>query len=111
MMREYLMELGVSPSRILVDPHTRHTTTNLRNAGRFMLELGISHGLIVTGFESAIFSQAFYLGYPDLSTFLLRCQDELGYAVGELSGVDDHHIAFVPDAACPTPTYHDPLDH
>ena len=111
MMREYLLELGVSPRRILVDPHARHTTTNLRNAGRCMLALGLSRGLIVTGFESAIFSQAFYLGYPDLSTFLLRCQSELGYEVGALTGIDDHHIAFTPDPACPTPSYHDPLDY
>jgi hypothetical protein len=110
MMREYLMELGVSPSRILVDPHARHSTTNLRNAGRLMLELSLSRALIITGFESPVFSQGFYFGNPTLSTFTLRCRKELGYCVGELISIDDNRIEFTPDPACLTPSYDDPLD-
>lgn len=110
LMREHLMDTGVSPSRILVDPFARHTPTNLRNAGRLMLDLGLSRGLIVTGFERAVFSQAFYLANGDLSTFNLRCQHTLGYQVGGLEPVDDNHILFQPSGACRTPGYSDPLD-
>lgn len=110
LMREHLMDKGVSPNRILVDPFARHTPTNLRNAGRLMLDLGLSRGLIVTGFERAIFSQAFYLSDGDLSTFNLRCQRTLGYQVGDLEPVDDNHILFQPSGACRTPSYSDPLD-
>lgn len=110
MMREQLMDQGVSPSHILVDPHARHTTTNLRNAGRLMLDHSLSRGLIITGFDSPVFSQAFYLGNPNLSTFLLRCRRELGYSVGELTEVDEHRIEFTPSSACTRPTYFDPID-
>ena len=40
-MKKYLMEAHSIPeAAILVDPHARHTTTNLRNAARMMLRSG-----------------------------------------------------------------------
>lgn len=110
MMREQLLRLGVNSDQILVDPYARHSTTNLRNAGRMMRSLGMTRGLIVTGFDRSTFSQAFYFGHPLLSTFALRCQTELGYSIGELDRVDDYHIAFYPSADVTTPSYDDPLD-
>ncbi len=110
MMRARLLELGIAADQILVDPHARHSTTNLRNAGRLMNSLRLVHGLIVTGFERTTFSQAFYFAYAGLSTFTLRCQRELGYSVGTLRAVDDHHIEYTPSAAVATPSYFDPLD-
>ena len=110
MMRALLMDKGVSAGRIIVDPHARHTTTNLRNAGRLMLRHHLSRALIITGFEAPLFSQAFYLGHPNLSTFLLRCLAELGYSVGSLHAIDEHRILFRPAAACLTPDDRDPLD-
>ncbi len=110
MMRARLLELGIAADQILIDPHARHSTTNLRNAGRMMNSLRFSRGLIVTGFERSTFSQAFYFAHAGLSTFALRCQRELGYSVGTLREVDDHHIEFTPSAAVATPSYSDPLD-
>lgn len=110
MMREFLLERGVPEDRVLVDPHARHSTTNLRNAGRLMRELGLQRGLIVTGYERAVFSQQFYFANPVLSTFLARCQATLGYGVGALKEVDDHHVAFSPAAEVARPNYLDPWD-
>lgn len=110
MMRTRLLELGILAEQILVDPHARHSTTNLRNAGRMMRSLGISRGLIVTGFDRPSFSQAFYFAHAGISTFNLRCQRELGYSVGTLREVDAHHIAYTPSDAVERPSYSDPLD-
>ena len=46
MMRDYLIERDVPADRILLEPHARHTTTNLRNAGRIMRALGLETGLL-----------------------------------------------------------------
>lgn len=41
-MKRYLIEaLDVPESAIIIDPHARHTTTNLRNAARLMFRYGI----------------------------------------------------------------------
>jgi DNA-directed RNA polymerase beta subunit len=37
-MKRYLLEHGISEAAIVVEPCARHSTTNLRNAGRFMLK-------------------------------------------------------------------------
>jgi hypothetical protein len=55
MLREYLLDHGASEEQILVEPHARHTTTNLRNAGRMLRSLGLHSALVVTGFESETF--------------------------------------------------------
>jgi hypothetical protein len=110
MMREHLLDLHIAAERILVEPYARHTTTNLRNAGRFMRQGGLTSGLIVTGFDRAVFSQAFYLAHAGLSTFHARCQEELGYIVGDLRREDDHHIAFSPAPEVDAPNYADPWD-
>ena len=41
-MKRYLMEQhGIPETALIVDPHARHTTTNLRNAARIILRYGI----------------------------------------------------------------------
>ena len=111
MMRQYLIDKGVPADRILVDAHARHSTTNLRNAGRMMNDLGLKRGLIATGFESkSSFDQHFYFARPVLSTFHLRSKSTLGYQVGQLKNVDRHHIAFKPSSKCARVDYSDPLD-
>lgn len=41
-MKRYLMEiLGIPEKAIIIEPHARHTTTNLRNASRLLLKYGI----------------------------------------------------------------------
>jgi hypothetical protein len=109
-MRDYAIGKQVDPAKILVDPYARHSTTNLRNAGRMMRDLGLSRGLITTGFDEPMFDQAFYFGEEYLSTFADRCQEDLGYLVGDLTSIDAHHIAFKPAPEVATVDYRDPLD-
>lgn len=93
LMREWLLGNGVDPGRVLVEPCARHTTTNLRNAGRMVLAAGAREALVVTSHP-----QSRYLAYPWRSSFHLRCLVELGYRVGELAFVGPMHIAFRPSA-------------
>lgn len=79
MKRHLVSRLGLPADRVLIDPYARHTTTNLRNAGRFMLAHGFEEALVVT-----TFGQGFYIGAQDISSFRLRCERELGYTVGRL---------------------------
>jgi hypothetical protein len=105
LMREWLLERGVAASRILVEPCARHTTTNLRNAGRILLAHGAREALVVTSDEPdwlprragwRFAEQSYYLGFPWLSTFHLRCLVELGYRVGELEWLEPMHVRFRP---------------
>lgn len=111
MMRDRLIARGVPPARIVVDPFARHSTTNLRNAARVMLQTGLKRALIITGFDNEMFDQAFYFANPILSTYQQRCRAELGYLVGELSSVDDHRVAFTPAPDCAKLDYRDPFDY
>ncbi len=113
-MKDALVALGVPAEKILVDARARHTTTNLRNAGRMMRKLGMSKGVVVTiggGVAgSNLFGQDFYLAHPTLSTFHSRCERELGYRVGELRGIDEGRIELVPSPSVDRPSFRDPLD-
>ena len=79
-MKKYLVtELGVPADAILIDPHARHTTTNVRNAARQIYRYGIPFdkmALIVTdeGQSSSI----------ENASFAARCLRELGYKPYEL---------------------------
>ena len=102
LMREWLRERGVEPARIVVEPCARHTTTNLRNAGRILLARGVDEALIVTSdgpprsFRRRVAEQGYYLGFPWRTGFHLRCLVELGYRVGELAWLEPHHVVFRP---------------
>src|SRR5262249_6756461 len=48
LMKEWLVARGVDPARVVVEPCARHTTTNLRNAGRIVLAHGAREALVVT---------------------------------------------------------------
>jgi hypothetical protein len=76
MKQALLREFNVSADRIVIDAYARHTTTNVRNSGRFMLAYGIKNATIVSGVP-----QTLYLSYPALS-FTARCQRELGAQTG-----------------------------
>jgi hypothetical protein len=103
-LKAELVRLGVPAERIAVEPHARHSTTNLRNAARFMLARGLSRALVVTSFD-----QSFYFSRPRLSTFHRRARKELGYEVGRLVLVDAYRSAFWPSERC-LEEGDDPLD-
>jgi hypothetical protein len=105
LMREWLLERGLDEGRILVEPCARHTTTNLRNAGRMVLAAGATEALVVSSDRPdwrpsragwRFTEQSYYLGFPWLSSFHLRCLVELGYRVGELEWLEPMHVRFRP---------------
>jgi hypothetical protein len=93
LMRQWLIGRGVDAARILVEPCARHTTTNLRNAGRMVLAAGADEALVVTNG-----SQTYYLAFPWRSSFHVRCMVELGYRVGALTWLGPMHVVFRPSA-------------
>ncbi len=81
-MKRFLIdELGMPEQAVLVDPHARHTTTNLRNAARILYRYGVpfaSKALITTDpYQSA---------YIENAGFNERCMRELGYLPHQLLG-------------------------
>jgi hypothetical protein len=74
-MKEYLMaELGVPADAIIMEPHARHTTTNIRNVSRLVATYGIpmdKPGIICTTGE--------HIGAVLSAKFEKRCINELGY--------------------------------
>ena len=90
-MKQWLLAHGVAEERVVLEPCARHSHTNLRNAGRFLLAQGLRRALVVTSVD-----QALYFGRPRSSSFDARSVADLGYVVGDLREVDDHRVAFVP---------------
>lgn len=113
-MKKVLVTLGVPEERILVEARARHSTTNLRNAGRIMLKHGLSRAVIATkggGIKgSNLFDQDFYFSNPTISTFHLRCEKELGYRVGVLTDAGENRTRFEPAMAVTRILWRDPLD-
>lgn len=113
-MKRALVAMGFPADRVLVEARARHSTTNLRNAGRFLLERRIGRAVITTSGAgvagSNVFDQDFYFANPVLSTFYHRCEAELGYRVGELNRVSPGHTEFVPSPDVRRINYRDPLD-
>jgi hypothetical protein len=73
-MKKYCVEqLGIPASAIIVDPHARHTTTNMRNASRLMIRYGMpieKPGLVCTTQGQSMMIA---------NTLPSRCVNELGY--------------------------------
>jgi hypothetical protein len=90
-MKQWLLAHGTAEERIAIDPCARHSHTNLRNAGRFLLIHGLRRALIVTSRD-----QAMYFGQPRSSSFDGRCLADFGYVVGDLRAVDGNRVSFIP---------------
>jgi len=73
-MKKFLTEtLQIPENAIIMEPHARHTTTNLRNCARLMFRYGMpidKPGLVCT-----VKSQSYYI----TDVLLERCKKELGY--------------------------------
>jgi hypothetical protein len=92
MKRDLMTRFGIGEDAIIVDPHARHTTTNMRNAARLMYRYGIplDHKALV----STDLSQSSYIENPD---FAKRCLAELGYMPYKLmQRVSRFDIEFLP---------------
>lgn len=91
-MKQRLMNLYMIPEHhIAIDPYARNSTTNIRNAGRFMIAHGLSRGKIVTSK-----GQNIYFGLQERSTFERRCLKELGYVVGEMLLLTKNTSKYIP---------------
>jgi hypothetical protein len=105
MKRALIADLHVPESAIIVDPHARHTTTNMRNAVREMFRYGIP-----TDKPGLVISTAGQLA-SIVTSQLPRSEIELGYAPYTIVGKNsDTEAAFLPliDSLEEDPA--DPLD-
>ena len=79
MMKNMLIKMGIPEDKIIVDDKARHSTTNLRNVGRYMLEHGMKKALVTTSP-----GQDFYFSHPLISSFTVRSISQLGLKIGKL---------------------------
>ncbi|HYJ88855.1 MAG TPA: YdcF family protein [Pyrinomonadaceae bacterium] len=74
-MKKYVMEKFKIPEKnILIEPHARHTTTNLRNAARLAFRYGIPADL-----KALVTSSPDHIALTTKEGFRIRCSTELGY--------------------------------
>lgn len=98
-MKKYLEKTySIKEDVILVDPHARHTTTNLRNVGRLLYRYGVpvDRPVLVT----TDFGQTLYISLSgDKNAFGKRCLDELGYKPWRgIEKLDDLDNCWIPAA-------------
>ena len=106
-MKRLLVEQhGIPADRILIEPHARHTTTNLRNCARLLLAAGFPAdrpALIVSDDRTIR-----YIGGPDLAARNLR---EMGVQPGTITaGPNAFSLAFSPSPLAFHVEAADPLD-
>lgn len=106
-MKARLMAVhGVPEDAILIDPHARHTTTNLRNAVRLIAQAGapLDRAMLVTTARN----QSAYIETPG---FAERCVAELGYAPHTVvSRLSPHDLVVAPNRLSLHSDPNDPLD-
>jgi hypothetical protein len=106
MKKALLTDYHVPEAAILVDPHARHTTTNMRNAAREIYRYGIpmnKQALVVS--DKA---QTGYIASPSLAD---RCLKEMGYVPYRIvSRPSDTSLVFLPMAESLEQDPMDPLD-
>jgi hypothetical protein len=106
MKRLLIEQQGVPADRILIEPHARHTTTNLRNTARLLLAAGFPRdrpALVVSDHATIR-----YIASAELTARNLR---EMGVQPGSLApGPDRFSLLFTPDPAAFHVEVADPLD-
>jgi len=81
MKRDLMTRFGVPAAAILIDPHARHTTTNMRNAARLMYRYGMpfdKKAVVTTDLGQSLSIES--------PAFAKRCIDELGYVPQQIVG-------------------------
>jgi hypothetical protein len=106
MKKALINDLKVPESAILVDPHARHTTTNLRNASREMYRYNVP-----VDKPALVISDPDQIAYIASQGFADRCLKELGYMPFRMvSRPSDTSIVFLPEAESLEQDPIDPLD-
>jgi len=105
-MKKYLMQtLHIPEKVILIEPHARHTTTNLRNCARIMFRNGFP--MDKPCITSTAKSQSYYI----TSVMPSRCEQELGYLPYKNGKrLSDYEAEFYPLAASLQIDFDEPMD-
>lgn len=80
MKKELMRVYGIPERAIIIEPYARHTTTNLRNATRLMLDYGFDIKQ-----KSMIVTYELHINSIKDKKFYERFMRELGYLPGEIS--------------------------
>jgi hypothetical protein len=106
MKRSLVRDFNVPADAILIDPHARHTTTNLRNAARLVIRYGMPSDKAML-----ISTDASQSEYISGTVFKERCLRELGYFPGALGArLSRFDLEFTPSAISLHADARDPLD-
>lgn len=106
-MKKYLMGKGVPESAIIMEPHARHTPTNVRNMVRVMFRMGIPMDMGgIVACTAGVISGTF-----QNQAFMNRCINEYGFLpVSFGKTVTSEAITFYPRTDCLNIYSKDPLD-
>jgi DUF218 domain len=93
MKKELIEKYEIPEKNILIEPHARHTTTNIRNASRLLFAYHVPNdkpSLVTTNFQHSEYVGSVF--------FHDRCLKELGYLPGKLlERITPTSIEFLPN--------------
>ncbi len=106
-MKKYVMDkYNIQEKFILVDPHARHTTTNMRNTGRLMFRYGIPIDK-----KAIVSTSVSHSGYVASNDILTRSVNQIGHIPFELFGrLSEFDLEFKPKIEVLHLDASDPLD-
>lgn len=106
-MKKFLIEkLKVPPAAIIMEPHARHTTTNIRNTNRIIYKYRIP-----TSKKILCATTSEQLQYILSQDFRQRCIDLMGYVPwNDMKQIDDFTLSFYPTQSSLQLDASDPLD-
>jgi hypothetical protein len=106
MKKALLADYQVPEAAILLDPHARHTTTNMRNTAREIYRYNIPMNK-----PALVISDAGQIGNIASQTFANRCLKELGYLPYQMvNRLSDTSLVFLPKVESLQQDPLDPLD-
>jgi hypothetical protein len=106
MKHDLIARLGIPATAIVVDPHARHTTTNMRNAARLLYRDGMPFEK-----KALVTSDAGQSQYIEGDVFSKRCITELGYLPYKIvSRTSPFDLEFLPQIDSLQIDPSDPLD-
>lgn len=105
-MKKYLMKtLQIPENAIIMEPHARHTTTNMRNAARIIYRYGMPMDKVALTVTAK--SQSMYIS----GALLGRCVQELGYEPYKLGKrLSDFAVEFYPNVMSLQLDFDEPMD-
>lgn len=105
-MKKYLIKtLQIPESAVIMEPHARHTTTNMRNAARIMFRYGMPMDKVALTVTAK--SQSMYIS----GALLGRCVQELGYEPYMLGQrLSDFALEFYPSVRSLQLDFDEPMD-